>query len=181
MLEAAQSVGPHTFKRMTAAQFLEQYCWVVYASGFRFAHVERHFPRIRERFRCFSLDQLSRMRTVKPVLRVFNNSNKANSFLKGCKAIGAEGFGKFKKRLRVEGADALESLPGIGPVTKFHLAKNIGLLDRAKPDIWLRRAATSCGCSVDELVNYLSASTGASHNVVDVAIWHYGATKRLRG
>ena len=179
MLDEARGVGPHTFKRLTAVAFLEQYCWVVYASGFRYAHVERLFPRIRAAFADFRLERLQRMRTIRPVLSAFNNPSKATSFLTGSKAIAAEGFNRFKKRLKAEGTNALESLPGVGPVTKHHLAKNIGLVDVAKPDIWLRRAASCCDCSVDELVQYLSASNGESHNVVDVAIWHYGATARL--
>jgi hypothetical protein len=68
-------------------------------------------------------------------------------------------------------------LPGIGPITKYHLAKNIGLLDNPKPDIWLQRAALKCSSSVDELVEYLSKKYKLSQHTVDVILWFYGADK----
>ncbi|TAJ99279.1 hypothetical protein EPO44_10645 [bacterium] len=76
----------------------------------------------------------------------------------------------------------LEELPGIGPITKFHLAKNIGLADVAKPDIWLERAAKLCrAASVKQLTTYLTEAIGESHHILDVAIWHYGVDGLLSG
>lgn len=127
----------------------------------------------------FDIRKLSRMRSINPVLRVFNNTRKANSFLSGSKKIAQEGFSVFKRRLKTRGVDMLQELPGLGPITKFHLAKNIGLVDAAKPDIWLERSAQHCSSTVDELVTYLSDRYGMSQHVVDVILWHYGADKGL--
>ena len=175
LLQQASKVGPRTLKRMRARKFLEHYCWVVYASGFRFQTVEEKFPHIRKAFCDFELARLARKRSVKPALEVFNNYRKAASCLAGATAIASEGFGEFKERVAREGISALESLPGVGPVTKFHLGKNIGLVDKAKPDIWLVRAAELCNATVDELVEFLSQTYGVSQHVVDLALWHYGA------
>ena len=38
----------------------------------------------------------------------------------------------------------LDTLPQIGPITKFHLARNLGI-DCIKPDIWLERLAEKYG------------------------------------
>ena len=119
------------------------------------------------------------MRSIKKPLSIFNNENKAGSFLKGSKLIAEEGFSHFKKRLKNEGLDMLEVLPGIGPITKYHLAKNIGLADEAKPDIWLVRAAEACNSSVDELVKYLADKYNLTQHIVDVILWRYGADKSL--
>ena len=73
----------------------------------------------------------------------------------------------------------LEELGGIGEITKFHLAKNIGLIDKAKPDIWLKHAAKLCDTEVDELVKFLSKEYLLSQHVVDVILWRYGADGRL--
>jgi hypothetical protein len=73
----------------------------------------------------------------------------------------------------------LEKLPGIGPITKYHLAKNIGLVDEAKPDIWLVRAANACSSTVEELVAFLSEKYGMSHHAIDVILWRHGADNGL--
>jgi hypothetical protein len=76
--------------------------------------------------------------------------------------------------------DMLKKLPGIGPITKYHLAKNIGMANVAKPDIWLERAAVLCSTTVQELVEFLSKKYGLSRHAVDVILWRYGADKGFR-
>lgn len=171
----AKSVGPETFRRMKSRRFLSEYCWVVYASGFRVSVLTKLFPELTHAFKNFDLDALSRTRSIRPVLQVFNNQRKAESFLKGVKLIAEEGFSNFKQRMISEGVDGLDALPGIGKITKSHLAKNIGLADVAKPDIWLVRAADLCGTTVDPLVSFLSQKYELSQHVVDLVIWRYGA------
>ena len=175
----ANSITPETFKTLRSKRFLSEYCWVVYASGFKVSTVETIFPALKTAFKEFDLEELARMKSTKAVLAIFNNERKANSFLEGSKAIAQEGFSTFKKRLQSTGIDMLEELPGIGPITKYHLAKNIGLADEAKPDIWLVRAADACSASVQELVTFLSDKYGLSRHAVDVILWRYGADKGL--
>lgn len=175
----ANSITPETFKNLRAKRFLSEYCWVVYASGFKVSTIEAIFPNLKSAFKEFELEGLAKMKSIKPVLAVFNNERKASSFLEGSKAIAKEGFSAFKKRLQNAGTDMLEELPGIGPITKFHLAKNIGLADEAKPDVWLVRAADACATSVEELVAFLSDKYGMSRHAVDVILWRYGADKGL--
>ena len=182
-LEWAKGVNADTFKKIKSKKFLRHYCWVVYASGFSFERIESKFPELETAFKDFDITALSKMRSIKPVLKVFNLPRKADCFLRGAKMIANKGFGTYKKRLKEEGVDALdelEKLPGIGPKTKFHLAKNIGLADTAKPDRWLKRAARLCkAASVDELVDYLSKKFDLSRHVVDVVLWRYGVDKEL--
>ena len=178
-LEWANGINAKTFKNLKSKQFLTEYCWVIYASGFKVSTVETVFPDLKKAFKGFDIKALSRMRSIRPALQVFNNERKASSFLMGSKAIAEEGFSTFKKRLKKEGVDMLEKLPGIGPITKFHLAKNIGLVDEAKPDIWLERAAEANNASVNELVKFLSKKYSMSRHAVDVVLWRYGADKCL--
>jgi 3-methyladenine DNA glycosylase Tag len=178
-LEWAEGTGKETFKKLTARSFLADYCWVIYASGFEVSTIEAVFPQLERAFKDFELDRLARMRSLAPVLAVFNNERKANCFLKGSKEIAEEGFPNFKKRLKAQGICVLEALPGIGPVTKYHLAKNIGLVDEAKPDIWLVRAAEACNTTVNELVAFLSEQYRMSRHVVDVVLWRHGADNKL--
>ena len=179
-LEWANSISPETFRNLKSKRFLSEYCWVVYASGFKVSTIEDIFPNLRNAFKGFVLEDLAKMKSIKPVLANFNNERKANSFLDGSKLIAHEGFSAFKKRLQREGLDMLEQLPGIGPITKYHLAKNIGLVDEAKPDIWLVRAADACSAStVEELVAFLSGKYSMSRHTVDVILWRYGADQGL--
>jgi 3-methyladenine DNA glycosylase Tag len=176
-LDWAYSISPETFRNLRAKGFLAEYCWVVYASGFRESTIKSIFPNLRTAFKKFELNDLGKMRSIKPVLAIFNNERKANSFLEGSKLIAKEGFFNFKKRLKNEGIDMLEQLPGIGPITKYHLAKNIGLVDEAKPDIWLVRAAETCSSTVQEFVAFLSEKYSMSRHAIDVILWRYGVDK----
>jgi hypothetical protein len=178
-LEEAREMSPQIFKRLTLRRFLEEYCWVVYASGFRFAVVEAKFPSLKKGFKEFEPEKLRRMRSVAPVLAVFNNTRKAQNFLEGAKAVIQEGFPKFKRRIAEGGTHVLEELPGIGPITKDHLAKNIGLADVAKADIWLERAAKVCRTSVTDLTQYIATMTGENNHTVDIAIWAFAKDGRL--
>lgn len=63
-----------------------------------------------------------------------------------------------------------ESLPWIGPITKYHLAKNLGV-DVAKPDRWLVRVAATTGETVDGLCRRLAGVTGDRVATVDLMIW----------
>lgn len=62
------------------------------------------------------------------------------------------------------------SLPWIGGITKYHLAKNFGV-DCAKPDVHLQRLATANGESVDGLCRRLAVETGYRIATVDVILW----------
>ncbi|TPK87049.1 hypothetical protein FJ936_06795 [Mesorhizobium sp. B2-4-13] len=63
-----------------------------------------------------------------------------------------------------------ETLPYVGAITKYHLAKNLGV-DVAKPDVWLERVASQSGETVQELCGRLSKQSGDSVSIVDYVIW----------
>lgn len=64
----------------------------------------------------------------------------------------------------------LESLPWIGAITKYHLAKNFGL-PYAKPDVHLQRLATREHCTAQALCERLAAATGWGVSTVDTLLW----------
>jgi len=67
-----------------------------------------------------------------------------------------------------------ETLPWIGPITKYHLAKNLGV-DCAKPDRHLERIARAHGKTVDQLCNDLAQKSGDRIATVDVVLWRASA------
>lgn len=64
----------------------------------------------------------------------------------------------------------LETLPWIGSITKYHLAKNFGV-DCAKPDVHLQRLATRSGKGVQALCAELASQTGYRVATVDLILW----------
>lgn len=179
-LEWARRINENTFKNIKSKAFLEAYCWVVYASGFKVSIVEEKFPSLKSAFKEFDLEDLSRMRSVTQALKAVNHRGKAEGFLEGVKKIHKEGFVNFKNRLRKDGIDVLCELPFIADITKKHLAKNIGFMDVAKNDIWLERIRELTSASnVEELTSHLSKQYGESEHVIDVVLWRYCADNGL--
>lgn len=64
----------------------------------------------------------------------------------------------------------LEGLPWIGPITKYHLGKNLGL-DVVKPDRHLVRIAEKSGETPDQLCRRIALETRDRVVVVDTVIW----------
>lgn len=64
----------------------------------------------------------------------------------------------------------LETLPWIGGITKWHLAKNFGV-DCAKPDVHLERVARRAGTTPHDLCERLALETGYRVATVDTLIW----------
>lgn len=64
----------------------------------------------------------------------------------------------------------LETLPWIGGITKYHLAKNFGA-DVAKPDVHLQRLAEREGCTAQALCERLAGELGLRVAAVDTVLW----------
>lgn len=84
-------------------------------------------------------------------------------------------FSILQKKISVnEKLDYLETLPWIGPITKYHLARNLGI-DVAKPDRHLVRLAKSYGykgdSGVQQMCEEIAKRTGDRIGVVDVVLW----------
>lgn len=62
------------------------------------------------------------------------------------------------------------SLPWIGNITKYHLAKNFGA-DVAKPDVHLQRLADHEGTTAQALCERLAMATGYRAATIDVVLW----------
>ncbi|MDR2778133.1 MAG: hypothetical protein LBB13_01325, partial [Rickettsiales bacterium] len=88
-----------------------------------------------------------------------------------------------------EKVDFLQTLPNIGPITKYHIARNLGL-DFVKYDIWIQRLGTAlCGRAdyaakvsnvkllpeikecCDRMINELHEETGEKVGFIDVVLW----------
>lgn len=62
------------------------------------------------------------------------------------------------------------AMPWIGPITKFHAAKNVGA-DVAKPDVHLNRLAEREGATAQQLCERLAMETGYRAATIDMILW----------
>lgn len=91
-----------------------------------------------------------------------------------CEAIDAIWADRARLLAGFEAADDkvewCRTLPWIGEITRYHLAKNLGV-DVAKPDVHLTRLADAEGTTAQALCERLAASTGLRIATVDVVLW----------
>ena len=162
-----------TWRDLDEQTFLGQYCWAVFAVRFNVSTLGKHFGELREVFKQFEPDAVARMRPVRLEKLPIRHKSKADGFLKGAKLVHKAGWSDFKARLEEDGLDALKVLPWIKDVAKYHLAKNVGLVDAAKPDVHLKRCAEECAAEVDELVAYLAKEYQMTEHKVDAVLWEW--------
>ncbi len=159
-------------------QFLREAAWVILCSGFRESVVRRRFDAISL---CFcdwvSADHIVNCgeRCTSTAMTVFGNARKITAILRVCCYVHEHGFDSLSSRIREDPLRELQRLPFIGPVTSYHLAKNLGI-DVAKPDRHLMRLASEFGFpTVGALCATVSRQVGEPASVVDIVLWRYCA------
>jgi len=164
------------FNEFSEPEFLRESAWVILCSGFRESAVRRAFDHISLAF-CDWESASSIVAAGDACVRVasarFRNDRKLNAILQVSTRINSIGFGEFKNQVLAKRIDVLTTLPYIGKVTGWHLAKNLGL-DVAKPDRHLLRLCSALQyCCVDHLCAALSDVVGEAPKVVDLILWRY--------
>ena len=153
----AESCGPP----QTAEQFAEQAIYVICNSGMKHTIAAGIYDRVMES------------------LRAGQNSDIAFGHEGKCTAIDRiwENRVEYVSQYltATDKVAFCETLPWIGTITKYHLAKNFGV-QVAKPDVHLQRLAHLNECTVQELCEGLAADTGYSVAIVDVLLWRACAT-----
>ncbi len=161
--------------------FLREYAWVVLASGMREAVVRQKFPRISECFYSWSsAEKIAKHgeACVRAAIRVFHHERKMRAVAFTASLLASEGFSSFKEKLDSRPFDTLRALPYIGPVTQFHLAKNIGL-NVGKPDRHLSRIANLFGYpAVESFCRAVAGDTGSKVAIVDLVFWRFATVQR---
>ena len=164
------------FPEFSEQELLREAAWVILCSGFREATVRRSFDHVSLCFCDFESSQSiceQGWRCVAAAKVSINNPAKLNAISACASLVHAQGFASFKKAVVSEPLSQLQKLPFIGPVTVWHLAKNLGL-DVAKPDRHLVRMANHCGFStVADLCCELADKNSEQVKVVDLILWRY--------
>lgn len=148
----AEQLGPP----VSAEQFASEAVYVILNSGMKNTIAISLFERC-----------MDRLRSGKTVRRVFRHSGKARAISTIWKNR-QQLFANFS--IAEDKVEFCASLPWIGPVTSYHLAKYLGV-DLPKPDVHLVRIARRDRMSVDRLCRRLANLTGYRIATVDTILW----------
>lgn len=170
------------FKDFSEQDLLRESAWVILNSGFRESVIRKKFDYISL---CFcdweSAAEIDRNREhcVTTALDGFGNARKLCAIARIASIIEEAGFSALQSAVREDPIPQLQKLPFIGPITSWHLAKNLGL-DVAKNDRHLERIANYCGyLDAHELCDYLSEKTGQARAVVDIILWRSASLGKI--
>jgi len=172
-LRAFQSIR---FSEISSEFFAREHAWVVHATGFSAKAVGQFMPRlIRAYGHWSSLARKKEPEVFEAVLPVCNNPQKARAVWRMAKLIksgvDASGWEKYRDE-DLSSPEKLKRLPYVGPVTCFHLARNIGMLECVKPDLHLMRMAEHWGYkSCVEMCEDMRPE-GMPLGIVDLVLWY---------
>jgi hypothetical protein len=165
-----------SLENLTESDFLRETAWVILCSGFRENILRNKFQEISVAFLLWeSAPEITRQRKIcrKRALGVFGHKLKIEAILAVADRTAKDGFAAVKRQIQSQGMAFLQELPYIGPVTAFHLAKNLGLMV-VKPDRHLVRVAQRVGYdSPDHLCRTIGSLIAEKISVVDLVIWRY--------
>lgn len=168
------------FASSQESDFLREAAWVILSSGMREVTIRMKFPEITTAFLGFNnatdiIDNASKCRT--DAMELFSHAGKIDAIISMAFRVVIDGFETIKNLTSHYGVKYLQSFDFIGPVTSYHLAKNLGL-NVSKPDRHLCRVAEVSGFdSVAELCEKISKITGDSVPVVDLVIWRFATIR----
>jgi hypothetical protein len=165
-----------SLSRVTESEFLAESAWVILSSGMRASIVRRFYPEISQAFMDWPSARTiadNRSRCEENALRMFRHGPKIRAIGSLCEKVAEGGFDWVLEGIKTEGVSFLRTFDFIGPVTSFHLAKNVGL-DIVKPDRHLTRMAEAAGFSSPEaLCAAIAEVIGDRLSVIDVVLWRY--------
>ena len=166
--------------------FFAKYVYVVLASGFNVCVAQQVELKLEQALKGYDVDAIARSpdRVYRDALRVFGYEGKVNAIVNTAKLLANSDWEEVKAKLTGPShLRFMEKLGFIGPVTRYHLARNIGLLDYAKPDRWMVRLAGESGYGGDAdgvfaMVAAIQKATGERPGIIDYILWEYERQSR---
>lgn len=141
-------------KEQDAVSFFREYTWVVLNTGMKEQIARKIFENFMEKLDLNKIGHLGKRAAIQRAILEYD-----------------QWFDQLQEAKEKIGY--LESLPWIGPVTKYHLARNIGI-DTVKPDRHLVRLAKKYGFSSPlALCQAIQNIVDEKLGVIDVILWRY--------
>lgn len=157
--------------------FMAEATWIILNSGFKESLLRKKWPLFQDILWDFDVDLiLSDPETcVASALAVINYPRKIRAIISAAEIVRRDRpMGPKLGSMSPEEALAyFETFPFIGPITCFHLARNVGF-DVVKPDRHLVRLAAAVGASTPaELVEPIHVATGERRGFIDYVFWYW--------
>jgi hypothetical protein len=151
--EEVELVTNRRFEEQTMGSFLHQYIFVVLNTGLKSQAADKIMARfIASHYDLNIIGHSGKRKAIREALASYDN------WFLSLKAVDDK-------------LAFLETLPFIGPITKFHLARNLGF-DVAKPDRHLTRLAARFGfASVSDMCQAIHQETNERIGLIDVILW----------
>ncbi|MBA7514782.1 hypothetical protein ES705_06817 [subsurface metagenome] len=166
---------------LNESTFLRELAWVVLSSGFKEKVVRNIFHNISECFfhwKSANLIVKNKTKCFHKAIKFFRNTSKVSAIINGAERVRHEGFTHLKQKICEAPLETLQAFPFVGPITVYHLAKNIGL-PVAKPDRHLLKIANTAGfADVQEFCSEIARQTGDTVPVVDIVLWRFAVIER---
>jgi endonuclease III len=163
-------------RELSETAFLKELAWVILSSGMKEQVIRGIFPKISHSFFDWESAEMINLEhdyCFINAYHLFRNKKKISAIIESANVLIAFGFKELKERLLMGDLTALKVFPYIGPVTVFHLAKNLGL-EVAKPDRHLSRISAALGyTNAQGLCEDISMITGDKISVVDSVFWRF--------
>lgn len=164
------------FDDLTESTFLREIAWVILTCGMKESIIRNRFGVFSNCFFNWSSAKKviqNKGKCTRDALKIFNNTAKISAIINAASTIDRTGFAELKQKIKDNSIQTLREFEYIGPVTVFHLAKNIGL-PVAKPDRHLVRIAQMEKYQdVQTFCSDISKLSGDSISVVDIVFWRF--------
>lgn len=165
----------------TESDFLRESAWVVLCSGMKTSVVASKFDAITSaflRWRSAAAIDAAREDCVEMAFPIYRHRAKLVAIAEIARTVSERGFSEILADHALRPVESLRTLPFVGPVTAFHLAKNLGH-DVAKPDRHLTRFAAAAGqADAIALCAEISRRTGDPTALVDSVLWRFATLHR---
>jgi endonuclease III len=175
------------FNMLPPDKFFDEYMWAVYVSGFRAKTISKIWSKLTTVYDQLGLigdpydDELVSL-VKQNAMKIFANERKVDAIIETADIIrNARNTTSWEEFLydSLSTPEKLQRLPFIGKITRYHLARNIGLLQYVKPDVHLVRMANKWGFDNPQVMcESLDGKKPAG--IVDLILWlsasHFGTT-----
>lgn len=182
----------------TSSDFMREYAWVVFVSGFRVNTVRKKMPRLTKVFKNWNHTAISRSKSAvrTQALQILKNPKKVDAVLKAAEFVKEESWPVIKKAVLkgmvrtsdgscypsahffdyINTAYVRRDLPWMGLANRRYLAKNLGF-DLAKNDRHLTRLAGQYRYSADasgvqRFVEDVACCVAERVSVVETVLWN---------
>ena len=164
-----------SFDAMDEQRFLLEYAWVVFNSGMSNRVIRQKWSKLRLSFIDFQPQKIVQdEESVRDcALMAFGNKKKVKAVIDMAKRLWLGNYYiDIYEKVNENPLEFLKTLPFIGDVTKYHLARNLGF-DYVKPDRHLVRLASKYGMTAHEFCQIIHEKTGRRLGTIDVILWRF--------